>query len=387
MSAVTTHDLPTVAGLWQRRGRRGAALHRGRRSTRPAPPRSAAAWRASPAVRVETRRRSSPAPTPRWRRRRRCWWWPASRTRPRWSERPNMPGTTGERWPNWSLALPRSLEEVLASPLAERLAAILRRRAEPSAGAAVRGAGQRRAEVVGEHLVDQLADARAGAALGMTRSARCLTLASALPTATPQPAMPSMTRSFSASPTATVASAVSPSVVQRDGQAGGLVDAGRQHHDRVLVEDDLQVELHLVDGAHHHVLERLPGREDGPADRERRDPVGPEGGDEAARQRWARAGAACPSPGCRAGRRSRPRRGRTTSRSSQMSSSSSRMRPVTSTARRPLSRRRRRASTVSAASTPSRCHRAVVVGGKHTKPHSPIVPHRSDCGRPIALRR
>jgi 4-alpha-glucanotransferase len=42
-------------------------------------------------------------------------------------ERPNMPGTTSERWPNWRLALPRPLEEVLASPLAERLAETLRR--------------------------------------------------------------------------------------------------------------------------------------------------------------------------------------------------------------------------------------------------------------------
>ncbi len=42
-------------------------------------------------------------------------------------ERPNMPGTTAERWPNWRLALPQPLEQLLASPLAQRLAAILRR--------------------------------------------------------------------------------------------------------------------------------------------------------------------------------------------------------------------------------------------------------------------
>ncbi len=42
-------------------------------------------------------------------------------------ERPNMPGTTDERWPNWRLALPRPLEAVMDSPLARRLAAILRR--------------------------------------------------------------------------------------------------------------------------------------------------------------------------------------------------------------------------------------------------------------------
>jgi 4-alpha-glucanotransferase len=42
-------------------------------------------------------------------------------------ERPNMPGTRADRWPNWSLALPRPLEDVLKSPLAERLAEVLRR--------------------------------------------------------------------------------------------------------------------------------------------------------------------------------------------------------------------------------------------------------------------
>lgn len=37
------------------------------------------------------------------------------------SERPNMPGTV-EEWPNWSLALPQSLEEVEVNPVANRLA-------------------------------------------------------------------------------------------------------------------------------------------------------------------------------------------------------------------------------------------------------------------------
>jgi 4-alpha-glucanotransferase len=43
-------------------------------------------------------------------------------------ERPNMPGTTAERWPNWSLALPLTLEELMASPLARRIAETLRNR-------------------------------------------------------------------------------------------------------------------------------------------------------------------------------------------------------------------------------------------------------------------
>ena len=41
-------------------------------------------------------------------------------------ERPNMPGTTDE-WPNWCLALPEPLEDLEKGPLAARLAALLRR--------------------------------------------------------------------------------------------------------------------------------------------------------------------------------------------------------------------------------------------------------------------
>jgi 4-alpha-glucanotransferase len=42
-------------------------------------------------------------------------------------DRPNIPGTTAE-WPNWSLALPRSLEELETAPLAEIIRAGLGRR-------------------------------------------------------------------------------------------------------------------------------------------------------------------------------------------------------------------------------------------------------------------
>lgn len=41
-------------------------------------------------------------------------------------ERPNMPGTT-DAWPNWCLALPVPLEELEKAPLASRLAGLLRR--------------------------------------------------------------------------------------------------------------------------------------------------------------------------------------------------------------------------------------------------------------------
>jgi 4-alpha-glucanotransferase len=42
------------------------------------------------------------------------------------AERPNMPGTV-EGWPNWSLALPASLEEIEENPLAQQIASFLAR--------------------------------------------------------------------------------------------------------------------------------------------------------------------------------------------------------------------------------------------------------------------
>jgi len=42
------------------------------------------------------------------------------------AERPNMPGTVTE-WPNWSLALPRTLEEIEEAPLPRKIAAALTR--------------------------------------------------------------------------------------------------------------------------------------------------------------------------------------------------------------------------------------------------------------------
>ena len=44
-------------------------------------------------------------------------------------ERPNMPATTGEVWPNWCMALPKTLEEIQRDPLVKRVAnALLRQR-------------------------------------------------------------------------------------------------------------------------------------------------------------------------------------------------------------------------------------------------------------------
>ena len=44
------------------------------------------------------------------------------------AERPNLPGTTGDRRANWSLALPEPVEEIQADPRARALAGIFGRR-------------------------------------------------------------------------------------------------------------------------------------------------------------------------------------------------------------------------------------------------------------------
>jgi 4-alpha-glucanotransferase len=126
MSAVTTHDLPTVAGLWtgadlaaQRAigmpvNEQGTAEIRRRlervvgRSEAPVEEVITtvyAALAASPSMIVAAALEDAAAVI----------------------ERPNMPGTTAERWPNWRLALPQPLEDVLGSPLATAVAAALRR--------------------------------------------------------------------------------------------------------------------------------------------------------------------------------------------------------------------------------------------------------------------
>jgi 4-alpha-glucanotransferase len=48
-------------------------------------------------------------------------------------ERPNMPGTTDE-WPNWSIALPATLEDIRHDPRPAAIARHLRRGAPPPSG-------------------------------------------------------------------------------------------------------------------------------------------------------------------------------------------------------------------------------------------------------------
>jgi 4-alpha-glucanotransferase len=127
MSAVTTHDLPTVAGLWtgadlaaqqaigvpvNEPGTQEMRARLARLVDDPAAPvedvivSAYSALAGSPSALVAAALEDAAAVV----------------------ERPNMPGTTGDRWPNWRLALPHPLGQVLGGELAGRLAAALRAR-------------------------------------------------------------------------------------------------------------------------------------------------------------------------------------------------------------------------------------------------------------------
>ncbi|HEY7926992.1 MAG TPA: 4-alpha-glucanotransferase [Candidatus Dormibacteraeota bacterium] len=143
LSTVTTHDLPTVAGLWS-----GADTAEVRSIGVPVNDAALAEVRARVArvaadggdgdsvatVIVNAHRALAASPS--------MLVAAALEDAAACVERPNVPGTTAELRPNWSQALPLPLEQVLASPLAERLAQALRRDQPGSACAAVDGAGQ-----------------------------------------------------------------------------------------------------------------------------------------------------------------------------------------------------------------------------------------------------
>ena len=112
MAALTTHDLPTLAGIWEGSDPDGSVRERLRRHAgavdgRPTCEVAEAAHRAlasSPSKLLAATLEDALCI----------------------AERPNKPGTTSE-WPNWSLALPLSLEQVCEDPRPGRLAAVLRR--------------------------------------------------------------------------------------------------------------------------------------------------------------------------------------------------------------------------------------------------------------------
>jgi hypothetical protein len=57
-------------------------------------------------------------------------------------------------------------------------------------------------------------------------------------------------------------------LAQRRRQAARLGDAGGQHHDGALVEDDLQLQAQVANDFEYRGLVRLPGRNDDPAHRD-----------------------------------------------------------------------------------------------------------------------
>ena len=62
-------------------------------------------------------------------------------------------------------------------------------------------------------------------------------------------------------------------ILARRFQAAGLVDAGRQHHDRTLVEYDLQLKSVFPDRLENQLFVWLPGRDNGPPDGKRVHPL------------------------------------------------------------------------------------------------------------------
>ena len=131
LAAVTTHDLPTVRGLWTGSDLQeqqavglspnvaGTEALRGRLRELTGLPGGA-----SPeTVTLAVHRRMAEAPSVL----------VAATLEDALgvAERPNLPGTTDDRRANWSLALPETIEAIEAHPLPRALAAILGRRAAP----------------------------------------------------------------------------------------------------------------------------------------------------------------------------------------------------------------------------------------------------------------
>jgi 4-alpha-glucanotransferase len=126
LAAVTTHDLPTVAGLWT-----GRDLEEQQALGLPVDPGAAAAMRekvgtwleVGPGAPVEevvagVHRLLAKAPSVL----------VAATLEDALAvpERPNIPATTGAQRPNWSLALPSTLEQIKADPLVAQVAGALR---------------------------------------------------------------------------------------------------------------------------------------------------------------------------------------------------------------------------------------------------------------------
>jgi 4-alpha-glucanotransferase len=131
LAAVTTHDLPTVAGLWSGsdlKKQHELHLQPNEESTNEICTRLAASAGLSsqtPIQDVITGAYKLLARTPS------RILTAALEDAIAVEERPNIPATTPDQNPNWSVALPIPIEELMNSELPERIAAVLRR-AEPS---------------------------------------------------------------------------------------------------------------------------------------------------------------------------------------------------------------------------------------------------------------
>ncbi len=131
LAAVTTHDLPTVAGLWtgaDLRAQKDVGLRPNEDATREIRERlrrmTGVADEARPEEVVERTYRllaETPAVLVTVTLEDAC----------AVPERPNMPGTLSE-WPNWSVALPVPLEELESRPLPRAIADALRHRPRPA---------------------------------------------------------------------------------------------------------------------------------------------------------------------------------------------------------------------------------------------------------------
>jgi 4-alpha-glucanotransferase len=114
LAAVTTHDLPTVAGVWSGTDEQADAELRGRLVQLTALPPSAPLDEVAVAVHAQLAAAPSMVVTA------------TLDDALLVEERPNLPGTTIER-PNWALALPRSIEEMREDRVVNQIAEALQR--------------------------------------------------------------------------------------------------------------------------------------------------------------------------------------------------------------------------------------------------------------------
>jgi 4-alpha-glucanotransferase len=128
LSAITTHDLPTVAGMWtgsDLRDQRSCGIEPNVAETESIRQRIVALTGLPDDAPVDTVVEALHARLARA---------PSTLVTATLhdclsvAERPNMPATTSATWPDWSLALPATLEETLDDPRTRRIAELLRGR-------------------------------------------------------------------------------------------------------------------------------------------------------------------------------------------------------------------------------------------------------------------